>query len=52
MGVAPTPAETATDVEMSEAAPQEQSGPLPTDVDAEIAKTQQAYAFHEYLIIV
>lgn len=44
MGVAPAPVEAATDVEMGEAAPQEQSGPLPADIEAEVAETQKTYA--------
>lgn len=42
MGTAP-PATTdaAADVEMTEAVPQEQSGPLPADIDAEVAETQK-----------
>lgn len=41
MGVAPPTATDAVDAEMTEAVPQEQSGPLPADVDAEVAETQK-----------
>lgn len=42
MGVAPTPVESsAPDAEMADAAPQEQSGPLPAEVDAEVQETQK-----------
>lgn len=50
MGVTPTPVEAPTDVEMTEAVPQEQSGPLPADIDAEIAETQQTYGMFFFLL--
>jgi hypothetical protein len=41
MGATPPTTTDPADVEMTEAVPQEQSGPLPVDVDAEVAETQK-----------